>query len=329
MILVTGGAGYIGSVLVRRLLDRGYRVKVYDTFFFGEEPLEEVRENILIERGDIRDFNEKVLENIDAVIHLAALSNDPTAEYNPGTNMEINAEGTRSLARLCKKCGIKKFIYASSCSVYYTEEVCDDLKDENSPVSPAAPYSLSKLKGEEALLELADADFAPVLLRQGTVYGMSPRMRYDLVVNTMVKDIFTTGTIKVFARGEMWRPIISVNNIVDFYIYCLETDTDIGGEIINLVHKNYRIIDLAGQVKEVLKDIKDIRIDVQEFIPSKFRSYRVSNKKSRDLLGFTAEETPEDTAMEIYKSLEKNGLSEVNNPVYYNIQWMEEKGYLK
>ncbi|MFQ5957202.1 MAG: NAD-dependent epimerase/dehydratase family protein, partial [Candidatus Brocadiales bacterium] len=172
MILVTGGAGYIGCVVVEKLLKKGEAVRVLDKLYFGEEGLAHVRNNVDLVQGDIRSFDPSVLDGVDAVIHLGGLSNDPTAEYNPKANMEINFAGTKKLAEACKKKGVNRFVFASSCSIYDKGLFADDvLQDETSEVHPRATYAVSKLEAEKLLLGMTDKDFCPVVLRQGTVYG--------------------------------------------------------------------------------------------------------------------------------------------------------------
>ena len=175
-ILVTGGAGYIGSVLVEELVNKGYGVKVFDKLYFGREPLKNLEKRIEIRQGDIRNFDRNILNDVDEVIHFAGLSNDPMAQYNPEANMEINVEGTRNLAEACAKQGINRFTYASSASVYdkgLQDNDAGKLKDEETKVSQRDPYSVSKYEGENALLKIMKehTDFSPVILRQGTVYG--------------------------------------------------------------------------------------------------------------------------------------------------------------
>ena len=212
MILVTGGAGYIGCVLVRELLDRGEAVRVFDKLFFGDEPLSEFRDRIELVEGDIRSIDEAALAGIDSVVHLAGLSNDPTAEYNPRANYEINTIATERLALLSKRAGVRRFTFASTCSIYDRGLFADDvLVDETAEVSPRAAYAVSNHDAEKILLQLADESFSPVIFRQGTVFGYSPRMRYDLVVNTFVKDALSKGRLTVFGGGEMWRPLVDVS----------------------------------------------------------------------------------------------------------------------
>jgi len=191
-ILITGGGGYIGSSLVGELLKKGYQVRVYDRFIFGEKPLKRLKDKIEIIKGDIRNFKKEILNGIDAVIHLAAISTEPTSQYDPRLTDLINHIATEKLARAAKEMGIERFIFASSCSVYFTYStpLNPSPSKEDEPVNPISPYSISKRAAEQALLELADDSFHPIIFRKGTIYGLSPRMRYDLVLNSFVKDSF-------------------------------------------------------------------------------------------------------------------------------------------
>src|SRR3989344_9160429 len=291
-VLVTGGAGYIGSVMVSELLQKGYAVKVFDKLYFGREHLEKSGYGSRIEliQGDMRKMDKNILDDVGAVIHMAGLSNDPTAEFNPQANKQINQEGTRILAMACIDKGISKFTYASTASIYDKGlRENNILLDENSAVEPIAAYSESKYGGQRALIELMNKDknFSPVILRQGTVYGESPRMRYDLVANTMVKNSFAEGRIKVFCGGLQWRPLVDVKDVARAHIACLEAKLeDVRGEIFNVVYDNYQMIDLAHRVKESLRDIQATEVDVDYSGGRIDRSYRISNDKIEQKLKF-------------------------------------------
>src|SRR6266542_758075 len=209
LVLVTGGAGYIGAVLVPMLVERGYRVRVVDRFYWGTAPLAPVLDRVEIVHADVRDLPRHVLDGVDAVVHLSGLSNDPTAEWAPEANWQINAIATERLGEACRRAGVRRLTYGSSCSIY------DGLPpgrtyDENAEVTPRGAYATSKKYGEEALQALAGPSFCPVILRQATVYGFSPRMRYDLVVNTFLKDALTHGRLLLHGGGWMWRPLVDV-----------------------------------------------------------------------------------------------------------------------
>lgn len=324
MILLTGGGGYIGAVTVSELLDKGFAVRVLDKFLYGEQPLAEVRNRIECVQGDILAMDEDVLDGITCVIHLAGLSNDPTAEFNPAANRRLNTEATARLGEMCKRRGIKRFIFASSCSIYDKGMMAEDMiQDEDSPVEPRAAYATSKYEAEQALLALADAHFQPTLLRQGTVYGWSPRMRYDLVVNTFVRCAFETGKLNVHCGGEMWRPLVDVADVAKCYLACIQADLkDVGGQIFNLSHKNYRILELAHWVKKALEGITDVSIDV-EYGNQTARDYRVSTKKLERVLGFRPGVSVEHSARDMARKIRSGLHADFQNPRYYNIRWLE------
>ncbi len=325
LVLVTGGAGYIGAVAVRELLNNGFAVRVLDKCLFGEEGLEGVRSSIELVRGDINKFDPAWLDDIEAVIHLAGLSNDPMAEFNPEANKRLNTEATAVLAENCKSKGIKRFIFASSCSIYDKGLLAEDvLQDENSPVEPRAAYAVSKYQAELELKKLADDKFCPTILRQGTVYGWSPRMRYDLVVNTFVKSAFEKGMLIVHNGGEMWRPLIDVTDVARAYVACLQADLNlVGNQTFNLSFKNYRILELAHWVRKVFREFGvDIDIEV-EYGSTKGRSYRVSTKKIERELGFKPSVSVEEAVKIMVSKINSGVNTDFNNPKYYNIQWVE------
>ena len=325
MILVTGGAGYIGVVLVEELLKRGEKVRVFDKLYFKEKPLEKFKDKVELIQGDICQFDLSVLDGVKSVIHLGGLSNDPMAEFNPQATLKINAQGTKELAQACKRKGIHRFVYASSASIYDKGLSSGDiLQDERSKVAPSTAYSYSKFKGEESLLELADKDFCPVILRQGTAYGFSPRMRYDLVVNTFVKDAFKEGRLTLFAEGKMWRPLIDITDVVEAYILCLKAEEEkVRGEVFNLLFKNFQVLELAHCVKEALKDILPVEIVVEQS-PKIVRSYRISAQKIEDVLGFKPCVSIASSVLNMVKKIREYNYTDFSNPWYYNIDWMRK-----
>lgn len=325
-ILVTGGGGYIGIVQVEELLKRGYQVKILDTFYWGKENLKHLKGKAELVQADIRQVGARVLKNISAVIHHAALSNDPMAEFNPKANFEINTQATKRFAKLCKQNGIKRFTFASSASIYDKGLLVKDvLQDESSAVTPKAAYSLSKYKAEKGLLNLADKDFCPVIFRQGTVYGFSPRMRYDLVVNTMLKDALFFNKIRVFCGGKEWRPLIDIHDIAQAHIIALEEEEEkVRGQIFNLVYKNYRILELAHWVKKALKETKKLNPKIKvDYSQRKGRSYRISGKKIKKILGWEPKISVEESVKDMLKKIEKFDYTNFNHPKYYNIEWMK------
>jgi len=326
MILVVGGAGYIGSVLVRELLDRGFSVRVFDRLYFGDRGLREVKDRIELVVGDMRRPDPSIFQGIDVVVNLGGLSNDPTAEYNPRANTEMNTVATGTLGEMAKKAGVRRFIFASSCSVYYVaagSEKTDPLT-EDSPIAPKAAYSKSKFEGERRLLALADKDFTPVIFRQGTVYGFSPRMRYDLVVNTFLKSALTRGVLNLHLGGEMWRPMVDIRDVCRAYISCFQVDEKlIRGQVFNLSFRNYRVSELALHVKNALAQ-EGVRVDlVPDYSSKGVRSYFVSTEKIERVLGFRCEIEVEESVRHMLGRIRELGMTDFDNPIYYNIQWLK------
>jgi nucleoside-diphosphate-sugar epimerase len=323
MILVTGGAGYIGCVAVRQLLDKGEAVRVLDKLYFGDGGLSEVADKIELVQGDIRTFDPAVLDGCDAVLHLAGLSNDPTAEFNPKANDEVNRAATEVVAEACKTKGVKRFIFASTCSIYDLGFYAPDfLRDEDSEVKPRAAYAVSNYEAERILLRMADDRFCPVVLRQGTVYGWSPRMRYDLVVNTFTRDAITKGLLTVHCGGEMWRPLIDVTDLARVYVACIEAPEDrIHGRILNTVGKNYRILELAHWVREALRSERKVEIEV-DYSSQKTRSYRVSGERIQQVLGVKPLVGVKESVENMVRKIKERPLAELHHPRHYNIEWM-------
>lgn len=324
MILVTGGAGYIGAITVRELLRKGYNVRVFDKFLYGTWPLNDLAAAVETVEGDILTFDDAVLDGVEAVIHLAGLSNDPTAEFNPPANKRINTDATGILAEACKRRGVQRFVFGSSCSVYDKAPGSGDaLLTEESPVGPKAAYGASKLAAENILLDLADGRFCPTILRQGTVYGWSPRMRYDLVVNTFVKCAFEQGRLSVHCGGRMWRPLIDVTDVAKCYIACIEAPVqDVAGQIFNVSHKNYQILELATLVKKALDGIVEVDLHV-EHDDQPFRDYRVCTRKIERMLGYHATVPVDESARAIAHRIQAGINADFANPKYYNIKWLE------
>ncbi len=236
-ILIAGGAGYLGSVLVPKLLERGYEVDVVDLFWFGNHLPPETG----IIRKDIFDITVEDLQYYQQVVFLAGLSNDPMAEYSPSQNFIFNAAAPAYLAYVAKKANVKRYVYASSCSVYgYTD---NELFDETRPVSSSYPYGISKLQGEQAVMNLMDESFSVIALRKGTVSGYSPRMRLDLIVNTMFKNGVRNREITV-NNPSIWRPILSIEDAANAYVRAIEASDRISG-IFNVASGNYTVGEVA------------------------------------------------------------------------------------
>jgi nucleoside-diphosphate-sugar epimerase len=328
-VLVAGGAGYVGCVLVQRLLDRGYRVRVLDRLYFGEEPLAGVRDRIELLVADVRDLPSSALDGVDGVINLSGLSNDPTAEYDPEANWQMNALGTEALAERCVDRGIERFVFASSCSLY--DGLPPGMHDETAPIAPRAAYATSKRYAEEALIRMAaEEGLAAAILRNGTVYGWSPRMRFDLVVNTFVKDALIAGKLLLHGGGWMWRPLVDVRDASDAMIAAYEAPAEkVRGEIFNVLHSNYQIRELAlivaGTARLAGRNV-DL-IEVPE--PRLTRDYECSNSKLSSTLGFTPRQSVLAAATDLVERYANAGSTELTDPRHYNIRWLELMNELK
>ncbi|MEL7834372.1 SDR family oxidoreductase [Fodinibius sp. Rm-B-1B1-1] len=307
-VLVTGTDGYIGSVLGPYLIKKGHQVTGLDTGFY--------RAGWLFNNGntvypsyihkDLRDVTLDDLDGFDAVVHLAELSNDPLGKLNPEITFKINHEGSVRLATLCKQAGIKRFIYASSCSVY--GEGDDSYKTEESEVNPQTAYAECKTRVERDLSKLADDHFSPTFLRNATAYGASPRMRFDIVLNNLAGLAWTTGIIEMISDGMPWRPLVHVKDISKAFACTLEAPLDtVHKEIFNVgdTRENFRVREIAEIVGATFPGCKTTFGDNG----GDNRSYRVSfDKINRQLPGFKCEYTAQDGAEELYKLFKKINL---------------------
>jgi nucleoside-diphosphate-sugar epimerase len=324
-VLVTGGGGYVGLELCRQLLERGDAVRVLDRFFFGDAALRALADRsegrLTAVAGDVRAIDESWLDGIDAVSHLAGLSNDPTAEYNPSANWEMNAVATERLAEACKRHGIARFVFGSSASLY--DGIGPGMFDEKTEVRPRGAYSLSKKYAEDALLGLAGDEFAPVVLRQGTVYGWSPRMRFDLVVNTFLKDAATAGKLYLHGGGWQWRPLVDVGDVARAHVVCLNAPLGaVHGEIFNVMQENYQVRQLAMLVAGSLS-LRGRHVTLEEApLPKLVRDYRMSNLKMTQRLGFTPAITVLESIDVMLQRLPLDDVGWLANPRWYNIAWM-------
>ncbi len=314
-VLVTGGAGYVGSVLTRVLLDRGDRVRVVDCGFFG---LDHVDSRAEVVPGSILNFAPEWLDSMDAVIHLAGLSNDPMAAFSPSLNYMLNAGGAAIVAQATKDAGIRRFIFSSTCSVYGLDE--SGPLDEEHATNPPFPYAISKLMAERLLSCLTDDQFRPIVLRKGTVVGWSPRMRFDLVVNAMVKSALVQGKILVH-NPTLWRPLIDVEDACDAYACALDAPLTVTG-VFNISNRNYQLEDLG---KVVAAGVRKFGVDVAIHTEHRtdVRSYRVDTRKATRVLKFRPRKSMAETVGEVVTKVMAQPVADLDHPRYYNIRTME------
>jgi nucleoside-diphosphate-sugar epimerase len=282
-VLVTGHNGYIGTVLVPIFLAAGHDVVGLDSYLYagcslGPEP----GDPCPVVRRDIRDVTAEDLRGYDAVVHLAALSNDPLGDYRPETTYAINLAATASLGEAAKEARVRRFLYSSSCSVYGAAG--EDFLDETASFNPVTPYGRSKVLGEEALHELADDSFSPVYMRSATAYGVSPRLRGDLVLNNLVGYAFTTGEVLIMSDGTPWRPLVHIEDISRAFLAAAEAPVEaVHDEPFNVgrTDENFQIREVAAIVEEIVPDSKVI------YAPGggpDTRTYRVDCEKIRRVL---------------------------------------------
>lgn len=322
-VLVTGGAGYVGCVLVRELLKKGYGVRVLDTLVYGKEPLKEFKNKIELIKGDVRHPEKKYFKNIYAVIHLAGFSTEPTSQYDPRLTDMINHLATEKMAIMARDCGIKRFVYASSCSVYFTlnTPLVPPLYKESDPVNPISCYSLTKRCSEQLLWSMTNRDFQPTILRKGTVYGYSPRMRYDLVFNSFTKDAYLKKLLTVDAGGEIWRPMVDILDVAETYIKAIELPlSEIGGKTFNVINENFRIGDLALKIKNILEKQKKVKIALDIKPYGITRNYKADDTLFRKVFKFKPRRTMDETLFEIWDNIEKKK-SDPTNPIHYGDMW--------
>ena len=308
-ILIAGGAGYIGTVLAPRLAARGYSVNVADLSWFGNH----LPADIPVQRKDVMSVTEADLAGTDVVIFLAGLSNDPMAEFSPALNYVHNAAAPANLAYLAKRAGVKRFVFASSCSVYgFTE---DELWDETAPTTTTYPYGISKLQAEAGVRHLEDDDFSVIILRKGTVSGYSPRMRLDLVVNTMFKTALQSGRITV-NNPSIWRPILAIQDAASAYVRAVEAAPSVSGTF-NILSENTTLGALADQVAATLKRNLDLEPELQILHKADVRNYKVSGDRARVQLGFKPSLDIDKIVWDLIKNRER--FADFDNPAYHNI----------
>ncbi len=319
-ILVTGGAGYVGSILVQKLINNSYDIRVLDSMWFGSQGLNSIKDRCEIIKGDVRDSKlvEKCLGNIDYVIHLAAISNDPCSDLNPELTKQVNYIATKNLVKLSKEKGIKRFIYASSSSVYGIKK--EPNVTENLPLEPLTIYSKTKVWAEKIVRENNNENFTTVNIRPATVCGYSPRMRLDLTVNLLTYHAINKGKITVFG-GEQKRPNIHIEDITDYYIDLLNVPKEkIAGETFNAGYENHTVMQIAEMVRDVIGN----HVQIETTPTHDLRSYHISSEKIKRVLGLSPKKTIRDAIIDLKNAFENNLIPNLKDSNYKNIEKMKE-----
>lgn len=308
-VLITGHDGYIGSVLTPIVREAGHEVAGLDAFWFEGCALGPEPDAAPALRLDVRDVEVDHIRGFDAVVHLAAISNDPVGHLDPGRTYEVNHRGSVRMAEAAKRAGVERFVFASSCSLYGAASP-DDLLTESASFNPVTPYGESKVLAEHDIAELADDNFSPVFLRNATVYGYSPRLRLDLVVNDFVASAFATGEVVIKSDGTPWRPLVHIEDVSHAIVAALQAPREaIHGQAFNVgrTQENHQVRDIADIVTEVLPDS---RVTYVEGGGPDARCYRVDfSKAEQGLPGFQPRWTVRDGASELVEAYRRFGLS--------------------
>ena len=324
-VFVTGGAGYVGSVLVPKLLDSGYHVKVLDLYIYGNDVFDAVKNHPNLEqvKGDLRDraLLGKIIPGCDAVIHLACISNDPSFELNPKLGKSINYDAFTPLVEISKNNSVGRFLFASTSSVYGIKE--EENVTEELSLEPLTDYSKYKALCEEILLRYQSPDFTTVIVRPATVCGYSPRLRLDLTVNILTNHAVNLGRITVFG-GEQKRPNIHIEDITDLYVDLLSRpDGQVAGKVWNAGYENHRVREIA----EIVRNVVGKNVEIVTTPTDDLRSYHISSKKIERDLGFVSKHTIEDAVQDLCDAF---AAGKIPNPMddvrYYNVKMMQAIG---
>jgi nucleoside-diphosphate-sugar epimerase len=324
-VLVIGGGGYIGSALLRKLLDKGYKVRLLDLLLYGTEPIDEVlhHPNLEIIRGDFRHVDKVVeaMHGVDAVVHLGAIVGDPACELDRELTVEVNLSATRMIAEVAKLSRVSRFMFASTCSVY---GACDELLDERSLVKPVSLYGYTKLAAERVLREMATDEFQPTLLRFATIYGLSGRTRFDLVVNLLAAKAKIDGQITVFG-GDQWRPFVHVDDAALAVLMALEAPLEVvGNQVFNVGsdEQNYTITQIGEMVHQHVHTAELI-VKSQDSDP---RNYRVSFAKIRNQLGFVPQWTVDQGIEQVLEAIARGEVGDYRDAKHSNVKFLSEPG---
>lgn len=319
-IFITGGSGYVGARLVPKLLEEGYQVTVFDLMIYGQDVLSD-HPNLTKVRGDIRDINaiEQHIGSSDAVIHLACISNDPSFELNPSLGKSINLDSFEPLVQLSRNSGVKRFIYASSSSVYGVKK--ESKVTEELSLEPLTDYSKFKAECEVILQRYSDDSFSTVTLRPATVCGYSPRQRLDVVVNILTNLAYHKRMMTIFG-GDQLRPNIHISDMVDAYLKILDcADEEVNGEIFNVGSQNHSVNELA----QIVREIVGVDVGISSEISNDNRSYHISSDKIRSKIGFSTQLSVKQSSQELVSAFENGKLiNPLDNPLYFNIKMMQK-----
>jgi len=322
-VLITGHQGYIGSVMTAHFVERGYDVVGLDTGYFADCALVPDLVQAPTIRRDIRDVEVGDLDGFEAVVHLAALSNDPIGNLNESWTEQINFEGSLRLAKLAKAAGVRRFLFSSSCIMYGLSEAA--VVDETAPLDPKTEYARSKVRGERAISELADDSFSPVFLRNGTVYGLSPRMRFDTVFNDLLGRAVATRKVVVYGDGKPWRPVVHVKDLVRAFACALEAPREtVHNEAFNTgaEHLNHQVGELARIAVEV---VPGCELEVLGQAGADQRTYKADfSKWARTFPDCEFEWTPERGAREVRDAFESIDLqlADYEDPRFTRLKWL-------
>ncbi|MEL6673497.1 MAG: NAD-dependent epimerase/dehydratase family protein [Bacteroidota bacterium] len=321
-IMVTGAAGYIGSILARKLLDLGYEVVIFDDLIYGNTAIADLEHpSLTVVKGDLKHVEDitAALDGVDSVVHLAGIVGDPACALHPLTTLEQNVHSTATLASICKYHQINRFVFASSCSVYGTG---DEILTEESDLNPVSLYARDKINSENVLKNLKDENFAPTFMRMGTIFGLSPRPRFDLAVNVLTAFAVRTGKFTIFG-GDQWRPFVHVEDAATSYIKALQAPIEnVHGEVFNVGSngQNWKIEDVGYKLKELMPHTEMV-ISGED---TDKRDYRVNFDKITNVLGFEITKTVEDGIREFEKFLIENEDVDFRDAYYSNLKGFKE-----
>jgi nucleoside-diphosphate-sugar epimerase len=327
-LLVIGGAGYIGSAIVPKLLERGYQVILLDLLLYGTEPIQEYLSHprLKVIQADFRQIDKVVeaMRDVNAVIHLGAIVGDPACALDENLTIDINVMATRMIAEVAKGTGVGRFIFASTCSVYGASQ---EKLDERSALTPVSLYARSKIASEKVLLKMADEHFAPIILRFGTIYGLSGRTRFDLVVNLLTAKAVADGQITLFG-GEQWRPFLHVDDAARSLLQVLEAPLPlVRNQILNVGsnEQNYTIRQIGEKIHQLVPNAEIVNTASE----TDKRNYWVDFSKIQNTLGFTPQWTVEKGIQQVIEAMRSGKVVDYKDARYSNVKFLTEEGIFR